>query len=238
MRRRAVLAACGALAFVPRRAHAGEAVDLALVMAVDVSRSIDEDEARLQREGYRNAMADPQVVAAITGGLHGAIAVAYVEWASFTYQRLVLPWTRLGSPGDCAAWSAALAAQPRDSMSWTSLSGALGFSRKVLADCPFEPMRRVVDVSGDGPNNSGPPAETVRDALVAEGITINGLPIVNDRPNFGYVPTRDLEPYYRENVIGGPDAFLVVAEDFEQFGTAIRRKLISEIAGLARPSLG
>jgi hypothetical protein len=94
MRRRAVLAACGALALAPRRAQAGEAVDLALVMAVDVSRSIDEDEARLQREGYRNAMADPQVVAAITGGLHGAIAVAYVEWASFTYQRLVLPWTR------------------------------------------------------------------------------------------------------------------------------------------------
>lgn len=232
MRRRAVLAAGGALALGGRRARAAGEVDLALVLAVDVSRSIDEEEARLQREGYRAAMMDPQVVAAITGGPHGAIAVAYVEWAGIPYQRLVIPWTRLGGAADCAAWSAALDAAPRDSLSWTSISGALMFSGEVLAQCPFAAARRVIDVSADGINNSGPPPEPERDRLVAEGVVINGLPIVNDRPNFGRMPQPDLEPYFREHVIGGVGAFLVVAEDFDRFGAAIRRKLVTEIAGL------
>lgn len=237
MRRRVMLAAGGALVMAGR-ARAEATVDLLLVLAVDVSRSVDEDEARLQREGYRNAMADPQVVAAITGGMLGAIAVAYVEWAGIQYQRLVIPWTRLGSAADAAAWSSVLDAAPRASMAWTSISGALAFSWDVLRACPFTASRSVVDVSGDGVNNSGHPPEVLRDQMVGAGITINGLPIVNDRPNFGNVPLRDLEPYYRENVIGGPGAFLIVAEDFEQFGAAIRRKLITEIAGLAAPMPG
>ncbi len=233
MRRRAVLAAGGALALAgARQAAAEEPVDLLLVLAVDVSRSIDEVEAELQREGYRAAMAHPQVVAAITGGPAGAIAVAYVEWAGYPFQRLVIPWTRIGSVADAAAWAEGLAAAPRDSMSWTSLSGALEFSREVLAGCPYAATRRVVDVSGDGINNSGPSPEPVRDRLVAEGITINGLPIINDRPNFGRPQVVDLETYYREAVIGGEGAFLVAAEDFANFGIAIRRKLITEIAGL------
>jgi len=239
MRRRTLLAAGGALALpVPVRA-ADAAVDVQLVMAVDVSRSVDEEEARLQREGYRSAMVDPRVLAAVGGGMLGAIAVAYVEWAGAGYQQLVIPWTRIAGPADAAAWSARLARSPRQSMSWTSISGALSFSRQVLADCPFEGTRRVVDVSGDGPNNNGPPAEGERDRLVAEGVTINGLPIVNDRPNFGVQPGRDLEPYYRDSVIGGPGAFLVVAEDFEAFGAAIRRKLVLEIAGVpGGPAMG
>jgi hypothetical protein len=206
------------------------AVDLQLVLSVDVSRSIDEDEARLQREGYRTAMTDPQVVAAITNGSLGAIAIAYVEWAAYTVQTLVLPWTRVAGAGDPASWAARLAASPRQSMSWTSLSGALRFSRSVLQSCPWEGTRRVIDVSGDGMNNNGPPAEEERDRLVAEGTTINGLPIVNDRPNFGMRPGEDLESYYRGAVIGGPGAFLIVAKDFASFGEAIRRKLIQEIA--------
>ena len=234
MRRRSLLTASAALA-IPRPARASTEVDLLLVMAVDVSRSVDEEEARLQREGYREAMVDPQVVAAITGGPHGAIAAAYVEWAGIQYQRLVLPWTRLASPADCANWAIALGGASRDSMSWTSLSGALIFSRKTLAQSPYTADRRVIDVSGDGINNSGPPSEIIRDQLVAEGVVINGLPIVNDRPNFGRAPQPDLEPYYRENVIGGDGAFLIVAEDFENFGTAIRRKLLTEIAGLTPP---
>lgn len=238
MRRRTVLAAGGALAIGARAARADGEVDLALVLAVDVSRSIDEEEARLQREGYREAMADAQVVAAIAGGAQGAIAVAYVEWAGIQYQRLVVPWTRLAGVADCAAWAAALAGAPRDSLSWTSLSGALIFSRTVLADCPFAAPRRVIDVSGDGVNNSGPPPETVRDRLVAEGVVINGLPIVNDRPNFGRAPEQDLEQHYRERVIGGEGAFLVVAEDFGRFGAAIRRKLMTEIAALPMPAAG
>ncbi len=224
-----MLAAGGALA-LPARAQMAGPVDLQLVIAVDVSRSIDEEEARLQREGYRAAMSDPRVVAAMTGGMLGAVAVAYVEWAGFTYQQLVLPWTRIGSGADAAAWSERLARSPRQSVSWTSISGALMFSRRVLAECPWEGTRRVIDVSGDGVNNNGPPAEGERDRLVAEGVVINGLPIVNDRPNFGVVPGRELEPYYRQSVIGGPGSFLIVADDFAAFGDAIRRKLIQEIA--------
>lgn len=231
MRRRMLLAAGGALA-LPAPARAVEAVDLQLVMAVDVSRSIDEEEARLQREGYRAAMLDQRVLAAVTGGVVGAVAVAYVEWAGMEYQQIVIPWTRIAGPADAAAWSDRLARSPRRSVSWTSISGALSFSRGVLAECPWKGTRRVVDVSGDGPNNNGPPAEGERDRLVEEGVTINGLPIVNDRPNFGVQPGRDLESYYREAVIGGPGAFLIVAEDFDSFGVAIRRKLIQEIAGM------
>lgn len=234
MRRRAVLAAGGALALGHgARAEGAGPVDLLLVLAVDVSRSIDEEEARLQREGYQGAMMDPQVVAAITGGPSGAIAVAYLEWAGIQYQRVVIPWMRLGSAADCAAWSARLGAASRDSMSWTSLSGALLAAGRVLEACPFLAQRRVIDVSGDGVNNSGPPPETIRDKLVAAGVVINGLPIVNDRPNFGRPPEQDLEEHYRERVIGGEGAFLVVAEDFEKFGAAIRRKLMTEIAGVA-----
>ena len=230
MNRRSLLASAGALA-LSRRAGAAEAVDLGLVLAVDVSRSIDEEEARLQREGYQAAMADPRVVAAIAGGAVGAIAVAYVEWAGYTYQRLVLPWTRIAAAEDARAWSARLGQAARESMSWTSISGALTFGRRVLAACPFEAARRVMDVSGDGANNSGPPPDIERDRLVAEGVVINGLPIVNDRPNFGVAPGPELESYYREFVIGGPGAFLIVAEDFASFGDAVRRKLVQEIAG-------
>lgn len=237
MRRRVLLAAGSAAAAGLRPVQAAEAVDLLLVLAVDVSRSIDEEEARLQREGYRAAMSDPAVVSAIAGGATGAIAVAYFEWAHRDYQQLVLPWTRLGGAEDAAAWSARLARSPRYSMSWTSISGALRYARGLLRDAPFEAQRRVVDVSGDGANNNGPEPERERDRLIEEGVTINGLPIVNDRPNFGAPPTGDLEAYYRSSVIGGPGAFLVVADDFVAFGNAIRRKLVQEIAAGPAPTL-
>ncbi|WP_082012630.1 DUF1194 domain-containing protein [Belnapia sp. F-4-1] len=230
--RRALLAAA---ALTPRLARAeGDPVDVLLVLAVDVSRSVDEDEARLQREGYRNAVSDPVVVEAIRGGMMGAIGLAYVEWAGAEYQRLVLPWARIAGAGDAQGWSERLAEAPRASLSWTSISGALDFSLKVLNDAPFEATRRVIDVSGDGVNNSGGPVELARDRVVAEGITINGLPIVNDRPTFGRMPPVPLDEYYRENVIGGPGAFVVVAEDFQSFGNAVKRKLIREIAALPR----
>jgi Protein of unknown function (DUF1194) len=225
-----LLATGGALVMSsPARAQ-DDAVDLQLVLAVDVSRSVDDEEARLQREGYQTAMIDPRVLAAISGGMLGAIAVAYVEWAGYGYQQLVIAWTRIGNPADAAAWSTRLAQSPRRSVSWTSISGALAFSRRVLADCPFEGTRRVIDVSGDGVNNNGPPPEQERDRLLDEGVTINGLPIVNDRPNFGITPGPDLESHYRISVIGGPGAFLIVAKDFAAFGDAIRHKLIQEIA--------
>jgi hypothetical protein len=215
--------------FAPARAE--EPVDVLLVLAVDVSRSVDEDEARLQREGYRNAVSDPLVVEAIRGGMIGAIGIAYVEWAGAEYQRLVLPWTRIGTPADAFSWASRLDEAPRASLSWTSISGALDYSHRVLADAPFEGTRRVIDVSGDGVNNSGGPVEAARDKLLAEGVTINGLPIMNDRPTFGRLPPVPLDEYFRESVVGGPGAFVIPAEDFQAFGQAVKRKLIREIAG-------
>jgi hypothetical protein len=231
LRRRSFLAAAG-LAALPRPSRAEEPVDTLLVLAVDISRSVDEDEARLQREGYRNGVSDPRVVEAMLGGMVGSIGIAYVEWAGSEYQRLVLPWRRIASQADATAWGEALIEAPRQSLSWTSISGALEFSGQVLSRAPFEGMRRVIDVSGDGVNNSGPPPEPVRDRLAADGVVINGLPIVNDRPTYGRGPQVPLDQYYRDSVIGGTGAFLVVAEDFNSFGMAVRRKLIREIAGL------
>lgn len=239
MRRRSLIAAAGlAAAYRMGVARAAEPVDVALVLAVDVSRSIDEDEARLQREGYRTAVSDPVVVEAIRGGMLGSVAIAYTEWAGIEYQRLVLPWTRIASMPDAQAWAQRLAEAPRVSLSWTSISGAIRHARQVLTECPHEATRRVIDVSGDGVNNSGPPAEDERDRAVAEGIIINGLPIINDRPTFGRRPPVPLDQYYHESVIGGIGAFMIVAEDFESFGIAVKRKLIREIASISGPVRG
>jgi len=242
MRRRSLLISGGALAAplaAPPRARAdAPAVDVLLVLAVDVSRSIDEDEARLQREGYRAAVTDPRVIEAITGGMIGAVGLAYVEWAGVDYQRAVIPWTRIAGRADALAWAGVLERAPRVALSWTSLSGAIEFSRRQLAEAPFEATRRVIDVSGDGINNSGPPAEEARDRAVAEGITINGLPILNDRPTFGRPLPLPLDQYFEQAVIGGPGAFLLAAADFEAFGGAVRRKLVREIAGLDGPARG
>jgi hypothetical protein len=228
------MAAAGAAAILKhsRAARADEPVDVALVLAVDVSRSIDEDEARLQREGYRAAVSDPKVIEAVRGGMLGSIAIAYVEWAGIEYQRTVIPWMRIASQRDADLWAETLMNAPRASLSWTSISGGVEFSRALIAQCPNEATRKVIDVSGDGVNNSGPPAEQARDRAVAEGITINGLPILNDRPTFGRPPPMPLDQYYRDSVVGGPGAFVIAAEDFEAFGNAVRRKLIREIAGL------
>lgn len=245
MRRRSLLVGTGlvgtgvaALAGMPRARAAGDPVDVLLVLAVDVSRSVDEDEARLQREGYRAAVSDPAVVEAIRGGMIGAVGIAYVEWAGAEYQRLVLPWQRIANAADAQGWSERLAEAPRASLSWTSISGAIDFSRRVMAEAPFEGTRKVIDVSGDGVNNSGGPVEAARDRAVAEGITINGLPIVNDRPTFGRMPPVPLDEYYRDSVVGGTGAFVIVAEDFNSFGAAVKRKLIREIAALPGPAVG
>jgi hypothetical protein len=226
MQRRTLLAS-GAAMLMPTQA---QPVDLLLVLAIDVSRSISESDAALQRNGYRAGFTDPQVLAAITGGPVGAIAVAYVEWAAYDRQQLLLPWTRIASKADAENWGATLTAKPWSSISWTSLSGALRFSRDVLASAPYEGTRRVVDVSGDGVNNNGPPAEPERDRLVSEGVVINGLPILNDRPRYGMASGQELVPYYANAVVGGPGHFVIVAQNFDSFAEAIRRKLIQEIA--------
>lgn len=163
MKRRSLLGVLGAgaaLAAPPSRAAAPEgAVDVLLVLAVDVSRSVDETEARLQREGYVAALTDPQIIEVIRRGAAGAIALAYVEWSGVEWQRLVVPWTRVASLADAEAWAEELAWSPPRAIGWTSISGAIDFSRRVLAEAPaaWRTARRVIDISGDGDNNSGPP---------------------------------------------------------------------------------
>ncbi len=217
-----------------RTAADGIPVDLELVLAVDVSGSIDPDEAELQRRGYVQAFLNPKVMNAIRSGPYGRIAVAYVEWAGDHYQQTVVGWTLLDGRDAIAGFADRLAETGIGRERWTSISAGLAYAAALFESSGFEGTRRVIDISGDGPNNSGPPLIPMRDAVVSRGITINGLPIVNDRPNpWGGEPPRDLDAYYRDNVIGGPGAFIVVADGFDAFAQAILTKLLLEIAGAA-----
>ena len=229
MRRRTLLAGAGVFASGFAQAQSRSAADLSLVLAVDVSGSVTDEEAVLQRDGYRGAITDAGVLAAIAGGPVGAIAVAYIEWANHEHQDVIIPWTRIARRADAQAWADRLLRSPRQSVFGTSISGALAAAGALLASSPFDATRQVVDVSGDGSNNNGPPAEIERDKLVAAGVTINGLPIINRHPRFGRLEL-NVDKYYRDSVIGGPGAFLIVAEDFADFSDAIRRKLVQEIA--------
>jgi hypothetical protein len=210
-------------------------VDLQLVLAIDISRSIDEEEARLQREGYIAAFLSPQVHRAVASGRNGRIGVIYMEWAGTASKRVVIDWTLIDGPASAKAFADRLHVSDYMSASWTSISGAIDFAMALFDVSPFKGGRRVIDISGDGRNNQGRPAAEARDDAVRRGVTINGLPITTDRPNFGRPAERDLDLYYEKNVIGGPDAFLVVAEGFQAFGQAIVSKLIKEIALLEAP---
>jgi len=221
----------------PGRAAGGVPVDLELVLAVDVSGSIDADEAELQRRGYVQAFLNPKVMNAIRNGPYGRIAVAYMEWAGDHYQQTVVNWTLLDGRDSITAFADRLAETGIGRERWTSISAGLAYAAAMFENSGYEGMRKVIDISGDGPNNSGPPVTFMRDAVVEKGITINGLPIVNDRPNpWGGEPPRDLDAYYRNNVIGGPGAFLVVADGFEAFAQAILTKLLLEISGTGPPT--
>jgi hypothetical protein len=218
-------------------AQAQQPVDLELVLAIDISGSVDEEEAALQREGYVSALTNPRVIAAMGGGPFGAIAVTYVEWAGEDYQRTVVPWTLIGNGEQAARFAEQIQAAPFASARWTSLSGAIDYSATLFDGNGFEGVRQVIDISGDGVNNRGRPPVLARDQAVEQGITINGLPILNDRPNpWGGAAPVDLDRYYEENVIGGPGAFYVAARDFDAFASAILAKLIREIAGLENGS--
>jgi hypothetical protein len=226
--------ACGALlASLPAGADEPESVDLELIIAVDVSGSIDQEEAALQRRGYVNALQDERVINAIKSGFHGRIGATYFEWAGFHHRRTVADWTTIGDAASAKAFADWLAAQSIGAGAWTSISGAIEFGLQRFAESPYRSRRRVLDISGDGPNNNGPYVVEWRDRAVAQGITINGLPIINERPSrWGLPPFLDLDLYFEDCVIGGRGAFIVVAESFADFASAIRRKLILEIAGL------
>ena len=214
-------------------------VDLELVLAVDVSRSMDQDEQRLQRDGYVAAFRDAQVQKAINSGPNGRIAIAYVEWAGQTIQSIVIPWRILGTVKDTLVFADELADKPITRARRTSISAALQKSVEIFASSPVQGLRRVIDVSGDGPNNSGRPVVSVRDEVVASGIVINGLAIAV-APGVGWYSRfdlPDLDQYFKDCVIGGPGSFVLSIKHKKEFATAIRQKLLLEIAGVAAPRL-
>ena len=216
-------------------AHA-QLVDMLLVLAADVSRSIDEEEFNLQRKGYAAALSDQRVLRAITQGEHGAIAITYVEWSDTLDQQTVVDWTTIRDGEDAAAMAATILRAPRSFTSRTSISGAIYFAMGQFTSAKATADKRVLDISGDGTNNSGPPVTEARDQAVAAGITINGLAIINTKAGPGFTlhtqPPGGLPEYFRQNVIGGPGCFLLQVENFDTFADAITRKLVSEIAGL------
>ena len=210
---------------------AEEAVDLELVLAVDVSSSVDRYEAALQREGYIAAISDPAVVQAIRSGPDGRIALIYLEWAGEFYQRAVVDWVVVEDQASAEEFSRVLADQSISSVPSTSISGALDFARKSIAGNRFQGRRAVVDISGDGQNVSGRPAWAARDEAIAAGITINGLPIVFHRNPDGSGPSRGLSQYYRKFVIGGPGAFVIETSEYDSFKATLVAKLVREIRG-------
>jgi hypothetical protein len=207
-------------------------VDVELVLAVDVSGSMDHEEHTVQRQGYVQALGHPDFVRAVRSGGFQRVALTYVEWAGAGRQAIVLPWTAVADEEDGQRISSHLAAAPISFMRGTSISSMLDFALPLFEGNGFEGVRRVVDVSGDGPNNMGPPVVPSRDRLLEAGVTINGLPIMI-RPSMRAGPTSPgLDDYYRECVIGGPGAFVLPVDDLHHMAEAIRQKLILDIAGL------
>ncbi|MBV9261558.1 MAG: DUF1194 domain-containing protein [Pseudolabrys sp.] len=208
-------------------------VDVELVIAVDVSYSMDPDEQALQREGYVLALTSREFTRALREGTHGKIAVTYFEWAGPSDQKILMPWRLIEGAESADAVAAEIASAPYRRASRTSISGALTFAKPLFETSGYRGLRRVIDVSGDGANNSGLPIVPVRNDIVASGITINGLPIMLKRPNPGTMDIEDLDIYYEDCVIGGPGAFVIPIREREKFIEATRQKLIQEIAGTA-----
>lgn len=211
-------------------------VDLELALGIDVSGSVDDEEAMLQRQGYIAAFRHPDVIRAIEEGMLGRIAVGYYEWAGYGHMRVIAGWTEIGDAKTANAFADVLTLNPPETAYRTAIASAIDFAALWFDRNGFEGTRRAIDISGDGPNNWGGPVTRARDRAVEQGITINGLPIVNNRPGpSGWPQIPNLDLYYRDCVIGGPGAFIVVANSFEEFAVAVRRKLITEIAGLDPP---
>lgn len=239
----AAIAAIGAVALTiatPSRAIAADdGVDLQLVLAADVSRSIDSEKFALQRDGYASAMVDPRVLEAIQGGRHSRIAISLVEWSGNESQKVVVDWMIVSDAESGRAVSEKILRAPRAFADRTSISSGIDFAMERFASAPGKGSRRVIDISGDGTNNAGRDVTQARDAALAAGVTINGLVILSDDDTMTWNPTHThppggLEKYYKDHVVGGPGAFVIVAKDFNSFGQAIVNKLIAEIA-LSRP---
>jgi hypothetical protein len=205
-------------------------VDVALVLAVDSSGSISQQRLSMQIQGYIDALRHPSFIEAVRGGRRGRIGLTYVTWTDMRRQEQVVRWRVIEDAPSAAAFAQAIRDALNPLPGWTSISGAIDFCTALLLSCGYVATRRVIDISGDGANNDGRPVTDARDAAVAAGVTINGLPIIEVEPS--------LEQYYRDNVIGGPDSFVVVARESAAFGAAILRKLLVEVAGLSLPGKG
>jgi hypothetical protein len=206
-------------------------VDVELVIAVDVSYSMDPDEQALQREGYVLALTSKEFLQALRQGAHGKIAIIYFEWAGQFDQKILMPWRVIDGPESADAVAAEIARAPYRRASRTSISGALRFAKPRFDDSGYKGLRRVIDVSGDGANNAGPLVDLTRDDVLAAGITINGLPIMLKRPYAGTMDVEDLDVYYEDCVIGGPGSFVIPIREREKFIEATRTKLVLEVAG-------
>ncbi|RAI42957.1 DUF1194 domain-containing protein [Rhodoplanes roseus] len=213
------------------KSQADSTVDVEIVLAVDISYSMDPEEQALQREGYVAALGSPEFLGALKQGMHGKIVVTYVEWAGAADQRVLVPWRVIDGPASAEAFAASIAEAPYRRAYRTSISGALQFSADLFKDSGQRGIRRVIDVSGDGANNQGALVDATRDEVIAKGITINGLPLVLKRPNAATMDIEALDVYYEDCVIGGPSAFMIPIRDRTQFKEATRTKLVLEIAG-------
>ena len=234
MERRLLAVSIVVLAILAARPAAAETVDLQLVLAADVSISVDEEEFRLQREGYAAAIAHPLVLEAIRKGRHAAIAVCFVEWAGASAQRVVVNWTVIRDERGARGFADGLRAAPRSFMGATAIGAAIDFAMSQFALSGVESEHRIIDISGDGDNNNGRPVEWARDDAVKAKVTINGLAIVNEHPALGFIghiqPVGGIGEYYRTRVIGGDRSFVLVIDGFDRFAEAMTHKLTAEIA--------
>ncbi len=236
-RMRAFLALLAALCSLTAAsgARADDRVDVELVLAVDVSYSMDLDELALQREGYMQAVTSPEFLNALRLGPNGRIAIAYVEWAGADEQKLVVDWMLVGSASEARAFAAAIGAAPLRRVYRTSISSAMTFSADLIEGNGIRGLRRVIDISGDGTNNQGSLVDVTRDAITARGITINGLPLMLKQATGSLLDIGDLDIYYEDCVIGGPGAFVIPVRGPHEFADAIKTKLVLEIAGVRPP---
>jgi len=216
--------------------HAAEkdapnAVDVELIIAVDVSYSMDMDELAIQREGYAQAIMSKEFLQALKAGPNGKVAVTYFEWAASSDQKIIIPWRLIDGPETADAVAAEIMKTPVRRASRTSISGAIYFAMPLFDEDPYHGLRRVIDISGDGPNNNGAPVTGARDEALSKGIVINGLPIMVKEPSYSTMDIDNLDWYYEDCVIGGPGSFVVPIKDREKFKEAIRTKLLLEVAG-------
>lgn len=207
-------------------------VDVELALAVDISFSMDPEEQELQREGYIHALTSPEFLRALKEGIHGKVAITYLEWANYNERKVIVPWRLIDGPEAADAFVAEIARAPYRRASRTSVSGALEFAAAQFENSGYKGIRRVIDVSGDGANNNGPPVTIVRDEVLSKGFTINGLPIMLKDPVGSGMDIEGLDIYYEDCVTGGPGSFVIPIKERSKFKEATRNKLVQEVAFL------